>query len=414
MNPPGSAFTPSFFSTGDQLDALDLTKALDEHAIVAVTDARGLILRVNEKFCAISQYTQDELLGRDHRIINSGQHPPEFFRQLWQTISQGRVWHGEICNRAKDGSLYWVDTTIVPFCDAQGRPTCYVAIRSDVSQRKRAEQRQAELIQREQRQRKSEAQLAHSRKLEAIGTLAGGVAHEFNNLLTSILGNIQLAELELGEAHPAAQYITEAVGASRRARDLVSRLLTFSHQTEGAKTATDLNAVVEEAAGLLRPILTPGIELKTITAAECPPVWGNARELKEALMQLGLNAAHAMRAHGGELEISLRHGPPAPGWRERHPEVGGDHQICMCVRDTGSGMSAATLEKIFEPFYTTKQPGEGAGLGLAGVYGCMKRHRGVVVVESAAGAGAAVWLFFPSIDAQGGNPPASQSPTSHR
>src|SRR5678815_190382 len=149
----------------------DFKRALDHAAIVAITDVQGRITYANDKFCEISGYSRDELLGQDHRIINSGYHPKEFMKQLWHTIANGRVWHGEIRNRAKDGHFYWVDTTIVPFLDEGGKPYQYIAIPADITARKQAEE-----------------QLARQASLARVGQMAAVVAHEVRNPLAGIKG----------------------------------------------------------------------------------------------------------------------------------------------------------------------------------------------------------------------------------
>ncbi|MBL9215325.1 MAG: PAS domain S-box protein [Opitutaceae bacterium] len=370
----------------------ELKMALDEHAIVAVTDAAGRIVSVNDKFCALSKYSRAELLGQDHRLINSGHHPPEFFRDLWRTLARGEVWKGEICNRAKDGTIYWVDTTIVPIADPAGRIRRYIAIRADITQRKQLE-----------------AQLRHSQKLEAIGTLAGGIAHDFNNILTGILGNLQLAQNDLASNRPVDAYLRDAVHASWRARDLVACIMTFSCQREQRHRNMPLGPVVKEALRLLRATLPSTIAIRSHLAAGCPPVPGDVSQIHQVLLNLGTNAGHAMRERGGTLTVSLRHERAAAAVRLRHPQLPDRPVVRLTVADTGCGMTPAVQERIFEPFFTTKAPGEGSGLGLSVVHGIAKSHGAVITVESAPDRGSTFDFYFPAAAGEPAAPTAESA-----
>ena len=195
------------------LKSLDeIRYALDQAAIVAATDHRGIITYANDKFCEISKYSRQELLGADHRIINSGYHPKEFMRGLWRTIARGRVWRGEIRNRAKDGSFYWVDTTIVPFLDGAGKPRQYLAIRSDITARKQAE-----------------AQLREQAALTNLGQLTAVVAHEVRNPLAGLRASLQILEQRCADG---------------RDRDIIAAMV---------QRIDDLNAKVEDLLLYARP-----------------------------------------------------------------------------------------------------------------------------------------------------------------
>jgi CheY-like chemotaxis protein len=209
------------------------------------------------------------------------------------------------------------------------------------------------------------------------------------------MGNLQLAELDLPPDHPVLPLVQEADKASRRARDLVSQILTFSQHQEQNREATVLAPVIEEALRLLRASIPATITIRTDVPMDCPPVLCDVSQIHQVIMNLGVNAASAMRDQGGVLEVTLRHCAPAPAWLERHSQLGARHTVHLTVRDTGCGMSAAVLERIFEPFFTTKPPGEGTGLGLAMVHGIVRSHDGAIVVESNPGAGTTFHLFFP-------------------
>ena len=356
-------------------------RALDEHAIVAVTDARGRITYVNDKFCAISKYSREELLGQDHRIINSGHHPRIFMAQLWKTILAGQVWKGEIKNRAKDGSYYWVDTTIVPFIGEDGRPEQFVAIRADITQRKEAEDA-----------------LRQSQKLESLGVLAGGIAHDFNNLLTTILGNANLGSMHLPRESPALPYLNQIEQATLRAADLTRQLLAYAGKGRVQVIDVDLNRLVMEMTQLLTVSISKKAVVRYDLATELPLISADPSQMQQLVMNLVTNASEAIGEEVSGL-ITLRTGMQAVdeatnvGLLPALPLAPGTY-VTLEVSDTGCGMTSEVRERIFDPFFTTKFTGR--GLGLSAMLGILRSHHGSLKVYSESGRGSVFKLFFPA------------------
>jgi PAS domain S-box-containing protein len=364
----------------------DIKRALDEHAIVAITDAQGRITSVNDKFCAISKYHRDELIGQDHRVINSGHHPKAFFKALWETIRTGKVWKGEIKNRAKDGSHYWVDTTIVPFLDAEGRPVQFIAIRADITQRKEAEEA-----------------LRQSQKLESLGVLAGGIAHDFNNLLTSILGNANLATLTLPPESPARPFFSQIESATLRAADLTRQLLAYAGKGQFVVADVDLNRLMEEIAQLLSVSISKKAVIRFDLAQSLPKVRGDASQMQQLAMNLVTNASEAIGEEKSGI-ITIRTGvqqvdaayaallaptlPLSPG-----------RYVTLEVSDTGCGMPPEVLGRIFDPFFTTKFTGR--GLGLSAMLGILRSHHGSLKVYTEPGKGSSFKVLLPALETEG-------------
>lgn len=325
----------------DQIRQLaDLKYALDQAAIVATTDVKGRITYVNDKFCEISKYPREELLGQDHRIINSGAHPKEFFRDLWQTIARGQVWHGEILNKAKDGSPYWVDTTIVPFVDARNRPYQYTAIRADITARKRAEEK-----------------LRHQAALARVGQMAAVVAHEVRNPLAGIKGAMQVLAARRSADDPEASVMGDMVGRIDSLSALINDLLLFAGPAPPRLTPISVRPLLEQAAELTRrDPAGVGVEIR-IAGGGDDVIDADPELLKGLFVNLFLNAAQAMSGHAAQV---------IPGTGHIDVTVIADpSDVSISVRDHGPGVPEHIGNEIFEPFFTTKSRGGGLGLAIA-------------------------------------------------
>jgi PAS domain S-box-containing protein len=385
----------------------DMKRAMDESAIVAVTDQRGTITYVNDTFCQISGYSREELLGQDHRLINSAHHPKEYIRELWRTIGQGRVWRGDLRNRRKDGTFYWVATTIVPFLDEAGKPYRYLAVRQDVTERKRVEEelealvrqlgesRDAERHRAEELSETSEqlqeanrrlveeqTKLIQMEKLSSVGMLAAGVAHEVNNPLSGVMAALRALESGRLADERRREYFAAMRDGLQRIRAIVQGLLDYAREHRPDRRQVDVAEVVSATVRLLQPMSNK----KTLRVQpDIPPgahlVYGDASQLMQALMNVLLNAVQAS-PRGGTIGIDA---------------VQRDQRVELTVRDQGPGIPAENIARLCDPFFTTKPEGEGTGLGLSVTLAIVNNHGGDLRFDSELGRGTSVTISLPAV-----------------
>jgi two-component system cell cycle sensor histidine kinase/response regulator CckA len=356
----------------------DLKFALDEAAIVATTDQKGRITYVNDKFCEISKYSRDELLGEDHRIINSGYHSKDFIRDIWMTIANGRVWRGEICNRAKDGSIYWVDTTIVPFLDAGGKPFQYTAIRYEVTKRKLAEEH-----------------LLRAQRLESIGTLAGGIAHDLNNVLSPIL--IAVDMIDQGGKDPQTSRWTGMIRENaQRGAELIKQVLTFARGAVGDRVPTQVRHLLKDMINVLKEIMPKNVSVNFDIQSDLWPVHADPNQIYQAVMNLCINGRDAMQA-GGVLTLTASNLEIDENYAQINPLAVPGSYILITVADSGHGMTRDVIERIFDPFFTTKEVGKGTGLGLSTAQTIIAAHKGFINAYSEPGKGARFSVYLPAM-----------------
>ncbi|MBL8659486.1 MAG: PAS domain S-box protein [Rhodospirillales bacterium] len=344
---------------------------------VVVTDRDANIVYVNPKFCDVTGYSREEVIGKNPRILKSGLTDPAEYRDLWQTISRGQVWRGEFHNKKKNGERLREIASVAPVKGEDGRIINFVAVKEDVTE-----------------WRAVEDQLRQSQKMQAIGQLTGGIAHDFNNLLTIIVGNLQLLELDLGGGGGHATLISDALWAATRGGELTHRLLAFARMQPLRPTVLNLNDVVGGLTELLRRTLGANIDIVEELDPDVANVVADAGELERALVNLTINARDAM-PDGGTLTMQTRKAVLDADYVELNPDVAAGDYVMLSVSDTGTGMPKDMLTRIFEPFFTTKGVGHGSGLGLSMVYGFLKQSGGHISVYSELGGGTTFKLFFP-------------------
>ncbi len=359
---------------------------------VVISDRAGTIVWVNPAFTTVTGYSTEEAVGRNPRdLVKSGVHPPEFFAVLWNTILAGEVWRGEVTNRRKDGRLYPEEQSITPVRDASGEIAHFVAIKRDLTTEKRMR-----------------AQLLQAQKMESVGLLAGGVAHDFNNLITMINVTADLASVRLRDDNQLREEFGRIREAGERAATLTRQLLAFSRRQIMAPEALCLGAVAAKMQDMLQRLLGEDIVL-TVSAVEgASAVMADRGQIEQVVMNLAINARDAMPT-GGSLTIETKSVELDETFAATHPSVQPGPHVMLAVSDTGAGMDEATQARIFEPFFTTKELGKGTGLGLATVYGIVKQSGGSIWVHSEPGKGTTFTIYLPRID--GVRPRAQARPT---
>jgi PAS domain S-box-containing protein len=355
---------------------------------IFMIDHHCLITYWNPAAEKIFGYTREEAIGLDIHMLIAPQHANQddqsgFVKCMKNCENPALEKTIEKKARRKDSVEFPIELSLSNL--HLGSNWTGVGIVRDISDRKKAEDDAA----------RTQVQLRQAQKMQAIGTLAGGIAHDFNNILTSILGYADLVMEDLPLNSVNQQDMQQIITSGQRAKDLVKRILTFSRQNEQEIMAVQVDLLVKESLKLLRASIPSSIEIRQQLNAETVAVQADPSQIQQVLMNLCTNAFHAMRDNGGVLEVGLETFIPDTFFKHSHTDLHHDRYLVLVVRDTGSGMDAATMARIFEPYFSTNKKGDGTGLGLAVVHGIVTSLAGAIEVESRLGAGATFKVFLP-------------------
>ncbi|MDX8412017.1 MAG: PAS domain S-box protein [Mariprofundaceae bacterium] len=349
---------------------------------VVITNADGYIEYVNPAFTEITGYTVDEVIGKTPAVLKSGKQDANFYREFWNTISGGHVWHGTLIDKRKNGSFYPALLSVSPIINDTGVITHYIGIQQDMTERSMLEEK-----------------FQQAQKMEAIGTLVGGLAHDFNNLLAGMMGNLYLAKCKAEALPEVTSRLKKVEELGFRGAALIAQLLTFARKGEVKMVDFPLVSFVKEAYKLAKMSVPENIDLQARFADKDLAVNGDPVQLQQVIMNLLNNARDAVAgAQSPRIMLELSRFEADDAFSSAHTEVSATSFAHIRVSDNGTGISEEYLDKVFEPYFTTKETGKGTGLGLAMAYGAVRMHGGIFSVESEPGQGAAFHVYLPLIE----------------
>ena len=363
--------------TEEQLSIL--SRAIEQSpASIIITDNEGSIEYVNPKFTEVSGYSYDEMIGKNTRILKSGEIPSEEYKSLWETISTGNEWRGLFHNQKKNGELFWESASVSPIKSPDGEITHFLSVKEDITE-----------------QMETERQLAHALKLEATGQLTSGIAHDFNNLLTIIMGNIQLLMDEKNKfsRHETSEILSDIYSASKDGEELIQRLLLLLRKTKPRTTRFDVNQIIMDLKRVLGRMLGEDIRVVINLNEGGNFIFADPNQVESALLNLAVNSRDAM-PNGGVFRIETTNvtigSQPVAGTANLKP----GNYVAIKVTDSGMGMDKNVVEHAHEPFFTTKEAGKGSGLGLSMVHNLTTQCGGDLLIESTPEHGTTVTLYL--------------------
>ena len=360
-----------------------LMSAIEQAAeVIVITDVHGSVRYVNPVFEKTTGYPRREVLGQNLRMLKSGEHDAAFYKKMWSVLTSGESWKGTLVNRKKNGIIYSEEATISPVRDSSGNIISYVAVKRDIT-------REVEL----------EDQLRQAQKMEAVGRLAGGVAHDFNNMLSIINGYAEMIMEKLDPSDSLHDDVNEIRKAGERSATLTRQLLAFAREQTVSPLVLDLNFQIQHSKKMLERLIGEDIALEMIPSPDLWMVKMDPSQVDQVLANLAVNSRDAIDGVGC-ITIETSNAEIDEVFCRNHPGCVPGQFVLVTFGDTGSGMSEEIQDKIFEPFFTTQELGKGTGLGLSTVYGIIKQNKGFIYVSSEPGKGTIFELYFPRVEGE--------------